>query len=117
MGRKLDLEILNFDRELGDLRDAVRKLEKASAKCGPALHAYIQALKTLNRSVSGSVDPLLRGLRNIGKAREGFRAQSMRRKCPGTAARQATLVRTPSAPISNGRGRRQRLGAACPDRM
>jgi hypothetical protein len=57
MALKLDFEFpQNFDRELGNLRAAAKNVQNASAELGPGLRVYINALKTLNAEMLGSLD-------------------------------------------------------------
>jgi hypothetical protein len=58
----MGIDCLNFDRELGNLRDAEINLRRVAAGPGPELYAYIEALKLLNAEMSGGLDPFMRRL-------------------------------------------------------
>ena len=111
MGQKLGFELLNFDRELGNLDEAVTHLQKASAGCGPELSAYIHTLKTVNAAMLECLEPLLRGLANSGEAGTSLRGPQERRKCQGMAAHSQAVrdtIHATSGPIAKGRGQRDR---------
>lgn len=86
MEQQLDFEFLNFDRELGDLRDAAANLQNSLAEFGPALCAYIEALNTLNAHMMGRLEPFLRRLRDSGEVRQSLREPREWSKCQRAAA-------------------------------
>ena len=108
MERRIDFELLNFDRELGSLREAVTNLQDASAKCGPPLRAYIKALKTLNTEMLGRLKPLLRRLGRAETARPNLGGLRGRQSCRGVVARERAAI--------NGRDQR-RIGANSASRL
>ncbi len=117
MGQKLDFELLNFDRELGNLDQAVTDLQKAPPGCGPELSAYTQALKTLNAEMLERLEPLLRRLQDSGEARPSLRGPQERGKCQGMAAHSQVArdaIHAKSGPIANGRGQRIGTGGTRP---
>jgi hypothetical protein len=102
MEQKLDFGSLNFDRGLGDLRQAEKNFRNASAVFEPELRAYIEALKTLNTEMLAGLDSFL--------GRSGEANPPERRTCQGV------MGRARSAPISNMRDRRRMAVASASQR-
>ena len=114
-----DFEFLNFDRELDNLRGAATNLQNASVECGPALRAYIKALKTLNAEMLGRLEAFRRGFRDLEEARQYLHRPRQQQRCQragshSQAAKDA--VHATSAPISNVRGH-QGMDAATVSRL
>jgi hypothetical protein len=72
MEQKLDWEFLNWDKELGSVRKAVRNLRNVSVEAGPEVRAYIKALKALNAEMSRRLDLYQGGTGTPGKARRSL---------------------------------------------
>jgi hypothetical protein len=102
MEQDLDFGSLNFDRGLGDLRQAEKNFRSASPGFEPELRAYIKALQTLNAEMLAGLDSFLGQVRGTRLPEE--------RTCRGAKGRPR------SAPIPDTRGARRMVVASASQR-